>query len=116
MQHGEKPLDLKILSNSELRQLEFLVRRASGEEVEKPPRVRRTASEDRALEFARYLDGLARRGIGIARRDRTPPKADEQNEIRNHIHYVLGDVADANQIYSYLAAPTAVAAPQTTAT
>jgi hypothetical protein len=82
--------------------------RAAGLKEPKPPRVRRSAREERGLELAQYLDR-------IARRDGTPT-SDEEIEIRNRIFYVLGDVADANQIYSYLAAPTAVAAPQTTAT
>jgi hypothetical protein len=108
MQPGEQTFDVKELTTSELRQLEYLLGRAAGLKEPKPPRVRRSAREERGLELAQYLDR-------IARRDGTPT-SDEEIEIRNRIFYVLGDVADASQIYSYLAAPTAVAAPQTTAT
>lgn len=102
----EHTYDLRILTNAELRQLEFLTARAAGLKPEKPPRVRRTRREEDALEFAQFLDAIVRRA--------EKPTDAETIQIRNHIHYVLRGVADPNALYSYLGrpAPAAVAAPQ----
>jgi len=108
---GEKALDLRILTNAELRTLEFLVARASGSKEPKPPRVKRTARADRALGLAAYLDDASRRGVGTGQHNKTPPTDREANTIRNLIFSVVGNVANIDSLYSYLAArPVAPAA------
>ena len=117
---GEAAYDLRILSTAELRELDYLLGRAAGAREARPPRVRRSRREEEALALAQFVDAISRRDKKTTDAEefqiRKYPKLTDAEtiQIRNHIHYVLRDVADPNQIYSYLAwrpAPAAVTAP-----
>jgi hypothetical protein len=95
MQPDEKPLDLRILTDAELRQLEFLVRRASGEQVERPPRIRRSRREEEAFALAQYVDAVGR--------GKAPPTDGQLNEIRNRVFIVLSPVTNPDTVFAYLA-------------
>jgi hypothetical protein len=102
---GEPTYDLSRLDDRELRQLEHLTAIAAGERRGK---LKRERHSQRAL-YA-LLDRIAANHRELNEGDKV--------EVRNRIRFVLGSSVDANELYSYLSrsAPTAVAAPQTTAT
>jgi hypothetical protein len=88
---AEELWDLTKLTDRELEHLEYLARRACGQEPARPPREKRSPREIGAVELARMIDSVAAQN--------RKPTEDEQRNIRGSILRLMWPAATPSDLW-----------------
>jgi hypothetical protein len=106
-------LDLRLLTDKELDHFEYLVKRATGVEAERPQRPKYSERERDALELAQLIDGIEARSTEV---ERATPTAAELQAIKNLRVGLSGFVVNLARIWAQSAGllPAAPAAREIT--